>query len=324
MKLKIKDLELDSNIILAPMAGFSDTSFRQIIRKFSKHSLVCTEMISSEALAWNKSQDICQSEDIEKPISYQLSGHKVDLMVKGAIKLEPLADIIDINMGCPVAKIVKNQDGSALMKNPQLAFDIVKEIKTAIKKPLSIKMRLGFDNNSKNYLEFAQKMEEAGADMIAVHGRTRSQMYTGEVDYQAIKEIKNILSIPVIANGDITTLEKAIKVLEITNVDGLMIGRGAIGQPELIHRIEYFLQTGETLPELSLNERIDILIAHIKLELKYYREPINALKFMRKFYAFYIKEVRGASQYREKLVKAETFDEIFSILEEIKSITKDN
>jgi tRNA-dihydrouridine synthase B len=203
------------------------------------------------------------------------------------------------------------------MKNPQLAFDIVKEIKSVIKKPLSIKMRLGFDNNSKNYLEFAQKMEDAGADMITVHGRTRSQMYSGEVDYNAIKEIKNTVSIPIIANGDITSLEKAIQVLEITNADGIMIGRGAIGQPELIYRIEHFLKTGEILPELSLKERINILISHLNLELKYYREPINALKFMRKFYAYYIKEVRGASQYREKLVKAESFDEIFSILEEI-------
>ncbi len=317
MKLKIGNLELKSNIILAPMAGFSDTSFRQTVRNFSKHCLVCTEMISSEALMWNKSQDICQAEKIEKPISYQLSGHKVDLMTKGALKIEPLADIIDINMGCPVAKIVKNQDGSALMKNPQLAFDIVKEIKSVIKKPLSIKMRLGFDNNSKNYLEFAQKMEDAGADMITVHGRTRSQMYSGEVDYNAIKEIKNTVSIPIIANGDITSLEKAIQVLEITNADGIMIGRGAIGQPELIYRIEHFLKTGEILPELSLKERINILISHLNLELKYYREPINALKFMRKFYAHYIREVRGASQYREKLVKAENFDEIFSILEEI-------
>ena len=318
MKLKIGDLELNSNIILAPMAGFSDTSFRQIIRSFSKDALVCTEMISSEALEWNKSQDICQSEEIEKPISYQLSGHKPNLMAKGAIKLEPLADIIDVNMGCPVAKIVKNQDGSSLMKNPKLAFDIVKEIKSVIKKPLSIKMRLGFDNNSKNYLEFAQKMEEAGADMISIHGRTRSQMYSGEVDYQAIKEIKKAVSVPVIANGDITTLEKAIKVLEITEADGLMIGRGAIGQPELISRIEHFINTGETLPELTLQERIEVLISHINLELKYYREPINALKFMRKFYAYYIRGVRGASQYREKLVKAESFDEIYSILDEIK------
>lgn len=318
MKLKIGDLELNSNIILAPMAGFSDTSFRQIIRSFSKDALVCTEMISSEALEWNKSQDICQSEEIEKPISYQLSGHKPNLMAKGAIKLEPLADIIDVNMGCPVAKIVKNQDGSALMKNPGLAFDIVKEIKSVIKKPLSIKMRLGFDNNSKNYLEFAQKMEEAGADMICVHGRTRSQMYSGEVDYQAIKEIQKAVSVPVIANGDITTLEKAIKVLEITEADGLMIGRGAIGQPELIHRIEHFINTGETLSELTLQERIEVLISHINLELKYYREAINALKFMRKFYAYYIRGVRGACQYREKLVKAESFDEIYSILDEIK------
>jgi tRNA-dihydrouridine synthase B len=178
-------------------------------------------------------------------------------------------------------------------------------------------MRLGFDNNSKNYLEFAQKMEDAGADMITVHGRTRSQMYSGEVDYNAIKEIKNTVSIPIIANGDITSLEKAIQVLEITNADGIMIGRGAIGQPELIYRIEHFLKTGEILPELSLKERINILISHLNLELKYYREPINALKFMRKFYAHYIREVRGASQYREKLVKAENFDEIFSILEEI-------
>ena len=320
MKLKIKDLELDSNIILAPMAGFSDTSFRQIIRSFSKKSLVCTEMISSEALMWNKSQDICQSEKIEKPISYQLSGHKPDLMAKGALKLEGQADIIDINMGCPVAKIVKNQDGSALMKNPNLAFDIVKEVKSVIKKPLSIKMRLGFDNNSKNYLEFVQKMEEAGADMIVVHGRTRSQMYSGEVDYEAIKKIKKTVTIPIIANGDITTLEKAIEVLKTTKADGLMIGRGAIGQPELIHRIEYFLDKGEILPELSLKERIDVLIRHLNLELTYYREPINALKFMRKFYAYYIRDIRGASQYREKLVKAESFDEIFSVLDEIKNI----
>ena len=315
-KIKIGSLELNSNVALAPMAGITDTAFRQIIREFSKDCLLVTEMLSSEALMWNKEQSITFCEKFEKPIAYQIVGHKPDLMAKAAQKIEKNADIIDINMGCPVNKIVKSQDGSGLMKNPSLAYDIVKAIKEAVKKPISVKFRLGWDATSKNYIKFGEYMQDAGANMITMHARTRTQMYSGSADWNAIAELKKSVDIPVYANGDITSVESAIKCHELTNCDGLMIGRGILGNPDLIFRIEHFFQTGKILKEPTLKEKIQILKRHIDKEI-FYRGEFNAMKFMRKFYAHYIKNVKNAAAIRDILVREEDIKNVIKILDEI-------
>lgn len=312
----INGLELKSRLALAPMAGITDSAFRQIIREYSPNCLLYTEMLSSEALMWNKEQSIAFCEEIEKPIAYQIVGHKPELMAKAAQKIQHNAAIIDINMGCPVNKIVKSQDGSGLMKNPSLAYDIVVAVKEAVDKPISVKFRLGWDANSKNYIKFGEYMQDAGASMVTMHGRTRTQMYSGKADWQAIKELKNALDIPVYANGDINSVEAAIECFELTNCDGLMIGRGILGNPDLIYRIEHWFNTGEILPEPTLAQRIEVLKKHIEKEI-FYKQEYHAMKFMRKFYAHYIKWVKNASALRDVLVREENINNVIKILDNI-------
>ena len=316
MKLKIGDLELKSIVALAPMAGITDTAFRQIIRNLSPNCLLVTEMLSSEALMWNKEQSIAYREDFEEPIAYQIVGHKPELMAKAAQKIEKSANIIDINMGCPVNKIVKSKDGSGLMKDPSLAYDIVQAVKETVNKPISVKFRLGWDANSKNYIKFGEYMQDAGASLITMHARTRTQMYSGKADWDALKELKNAVDIPVFANGDITSVEKAIECKELTNCDGLMIGRGILGNPDLIKRIEHYFETGEILPEPTLKEKIETLKQHIEKEI-FYRTEYHAMKFMRKFYAHYIKGIKNAAATRDVLVTKEELPEIIKILDKI-------
>jgi len=316
MKIKVGSIELNSNIILAPMAGITDTAFRQIIREYSPDCLLVTEMLSSEALMWNKEQSITYCEEFEKPIAFQIVGHKPELMAKAAQKIQKNATIIDINMGCPVNKIVKSQDGSGLMKNPSLAYDIVQAVVESTEKPVSVKFRLGWDCNSKNYIKFGEYMQDAGASMITMHARTRTQMYSGKADWNAIKELKEDLDIPVFANGDIISVESAIECYNLTKCDGLMIGRGAIGNPTLIPRIEHYFKTGEILPNPTLKENIEILKEHIAKEI-HYRTEYNAMKFMRKFYSHYIKGVKNAAALRDVLVREEDINKVISILDGI-------
>lgn len=314
--VKIGNFELNSNVILAPMAGITDSAFRQIVRSFSKDCLLITEMLSSEALMWNKEQGITYCEEFEKPIAFQISGHKPDIMAKAAIKIQENTSIIDINMGCPVNKIVKNQDGSGLMKNPSLAYDITKAVVEATEKPVSVKFRLGWDANSKNYIKFGEYMQDAGAQMVTMHARTRTQMYSGKADWDAIKELKKALDIPVFANGDITSVEDAIKCKNLTDCDGVMVGRGAIGNPDLIYRIEHYFKTGEVLPDPDLETRIKILKRHLELEI-HYRGEKNAIRFMRKFYGHYIRGVKNAAITRDTLVREDNIEKIINILDGI-------
>ncbi len=314
--VKVGSVELNSNVILAPMAGITDTAFRQIIREFSKNCLLVTEMLSSEALMWNKEQSITYCEEFEKPIAYQIVGHKPELMAKAAQKIEKNATIIDINMGCPVNKIVKSQDGSGLMKNPSLAYDIVQAVVEATTKPVSVKFRLGWDANSKNYIKFGEYMQEAGASMVTMHARTRTQMYAGKADWNAIKELKSAIDIPVFANGDIVSVESAAECYKHTKCDGIMIGRGVLGNPDLISRVEHYFKTGEIIPDPTLKEKINILKHHIDKEI-FYRGEYNAMKFMRKFYSHYIKGVKNAAAIRDILVREEDISEVINILDKI-------
>ena len=314
--LQIGSVKLKSRAALAPMAGITDVVLRQIVRKFSKNCLLKTEMISSEALMQKKSGEILEYRENETPLAFQISGHKPLLMAKAAKMLENRADIIDINMGCPVNKVVKGGDGSALMKNPQLASDIVKAVEDAVNIPVTVKFRLGYTADTKNFLEFAKLMQDSGADAMTIHCRTRSQMYGGKADWGALSDIKKEISVPVFANGDITTPELAKECLEISKVDGVAIARGVIGNPDLIYRIEHFLETGEIAENIDIKRKISLLKEHLDQEIKL-RGELAGIRFTRKFYPFYIKGVHGAPALRHALVTEDCYDKIINILDSI-------
>ena len=308
---------IQSRVSLAPMAGITDYVLRSLVRKYSKNCLLTTEMISSEYLAQTlngrSGTEILKRDENHSPISYQISGHKPHLMRQAAEFLNNYADMIDINMGCPVKKVVGGQDGCALMRNPELAADLVKAVKDGTDKPVSVKFRLGYTADEMNYVEFGQQMQEAGAEFITIHGRTRSQMYSGKADWAKIRKLKENVDVPVFANGDITSIQNAIECLELSSADGVAIGRGALGDPTLIGRIEHYLHTGEKLPIPSLEERIEMLKWHLDEEIKLRGENV-AIKFMRKFYPYYLSGFENAKVLRSKLVLEEDYNTIIVLL----------
>lgn len=322
-QVKIGNLVLNSNISLAPMAGITDYVLRSLVRKYSKTCLLTTEMINSEALIQEfgrkrkpfvPENDLMLRDENHSPIAYQLAGHKPKLMADAAKIIEKYADIIDINMGCPVNKVVKGQDGCALMLNPKLASDIVREVKEAVDKPVSVKFRLGYTMNELNFVEFGTKMQQAGADLITIHGRTRNQMYSGKADWAKIKELKNEVDIPVFANGDVNSVETAVDCLQQSTADGIAVGRGILGDVTLISRIENYFQTGQIINPSSLEEKIKILKEHLDEEIKLRGEDIG-IKFVRKFYPYYINSVKNAAKYRAELVLEENYENIIQKLD---------
>ena len=320
MQNRVQNL-LKSRVALAPMAGITDYVLRSLIRKDSKECLLTTEMISSEFLAQVRGNKITKRGKNHSPISYQISGHKPYLMRAAAEFLNDKADMIDINMGCPVNKVVKGQDGCALMRNSSLAADLVKAVKDGTEKPISVKFRLGYTFEDMNYVEFGQKMQMAGAEFITLHARTRSQFYTGEADWKLIKVLKENVDIPVFANGDIVSVESAVMCLEESNADGISIGRGILGDPTLIHRIEHYLKTGELLEIPSLQEKISILKEHLDEEIKLRGENAG-IKFVRKFYPYYISGIKNAAKIRSRLVMEENYGNIIDILNKIVKFTE--
>ncbi len=313
--MQVKDL-ISSRVSLAPMAGITDYVLRSLIREHSKTCLLTTEMISSEALNQVKDVDIVARGKNHSPISYQLSGHKPQMMADGAKYLEKFADMIDINMGCPVNKVVKGTDGCALMRNVELAQNIVKTIKSQISLPVSVKFRLGYTMDELNFVEFGEKMQEAGADFITIHGRTRSQMYGGKADWKKISELKKNVDIPVFANGDVTSIEAAVQCLEDSQADGVAVGRGVLGDVTLISRIERYLQIGEYLPPPTLEEKIEGMKKHLMKEVEFRGEDVG-IKFVRKFYPYYVNGFPGASKCRGELVLMDNLKEILSLLDRI-------
>ncbi len=316
MQIKIGQKLLQSNLMLAPMAGITDTVLRNIVRHYNKNCLLVTEMLSSEALVNNPNAQILASSANETPLAFQLSGHKPHLMAKAAQIIENRADFIDINMGCPVKKVVCGGDGSALMKTPQIASDIVKAIKDVTAKPVTVKFRLGWTNDTKNFVEFGKLMEESGANAITIHARTRSQMYSDKADWAEIAKLTSEVTIPVYANGDINNINSAIKCLELSKADGLAIGRGALGNPYIFKQLEHYFNTGEILPEQTLSQKIKTLKEHLDAEIAHRGEE-NGIKFFRKFYPYYIRNLRGGSSYRGRLVTETNYDNILKTLDEI-------
>ncbi len=318
-KNKISNV-LKSKVSLAPMAGITDYVLRSIIRSYCKNCLITTEMISSEFLAQNRNQtDILMLDNSHHPIAYQICGHKPFMMQDAARKLSEVADIIDINMGCPVRKVVCGHDGSALMREPELAYDIVQAVKEGTELPVSVKFRLGYTQDDMNYVEFGQKMQEAGAEFITIHARTRSQMYSGKADWEKIRDLKNNVDVPVFANGDITSVESAIECVKQSGADGVAVGRGVLGDPTLLYRIDHYFNTNEILPAPSISEKLKIMKKHLAQEVELRGEMIG-VKFFRKFYPYYISGIQNASKYRGVLIKEESYNKL---LEYFKVIEKD-
>jgi nifR3 family TIM-barrel protein len=284
-------------------------------------ALVCAEMVSDKGMIYNskKTEDMLYFEEMERPISQQIFGSDKETFTEAAKRVYEIMkpDIIDINMGCPVPKVaVKSQAGSALLKNPELIREIVSSVVSAVPVPVTVKIRSGWDFNSINAVEVAKICESAGAKAITVHPRTRSQQYTGKADLDIIKQVKEAVNIPVIGNGDIKSCYDAKRMLDETKCDAIMIGRGVLGNPDLIARIEHWFNTGEVLPDPSLAEKIEILKRHIEKEI-FYRGEYAAMKFMRKFYAHYIKGVKNAASIRDILVREENINEVVKILDGI-------
>jgi len=307
---------ISSRVSLAPMAGITDYVLRSIVREYSNTCLLTTEMISSEALNQVKDTSITARDNNHSPISYQLSGHKPEMIANCAKYLQQFADMIDINMGCPVNKVVKGTDGAALMRNPKLAEEIVKTVKSQISIPLSVKFRLGYTADEMNFVEFGERMQNAGADFITIHARTRSQMYGGKADWKKIAQLKHNVDIPVFANGDIVSIETAEQCLEESHADGVAIGRGILGDPSLISRIENYLHKGEYLPPPTLEEKIEGIKNHLMRELEFRGEEVG-VKFTRKFYPYYVNGFPGASKYRGELVLMNNPKDILNLLDTI-------
>ena len=282
MKLKIGNVEIANPCVLAPMAGVTDLPFR-LLCKEQGVGLLSMEMVSAKAISFHNKNtlDLMQIAEGENPIALQIFGSDPEIMAQSAAEIEERPfDILDINMGCPVPKVVNNGEGSALMKNPKLAGEIVERASRAVKKPVTVKIRKGFQEFSVNAVEMAKILEASGAAAIAVHGRTREQYYSGEADWNIIRQVKEAVSIPVIGNGDVFTPEDAKRLLDETGCDGIMVGRGAKGNPWIFKRITHYLETGELLPGPTLMEVRDMILRHGKMLTEYKGEMI-AMREMR-------------------------------------------
>ncbi|HHW30923.1 MAG TPA: tRNA dihydrouridine synthase DusB [Clostridiaceae bacterium] len=313
----IGNVKLDNNIFLAPMAGVTDMPFR-ILCKENGCGLVYTEMVSAKGMHYNdlRSNQLAQISDGEKPASVQIFGSDPDIMSSIAEKLNCSdASIIDINMGCPTPKITKNGEGCALMLKPQLVAEIVKKVSKASVKPVTIKIRKGWDENNINAVEIAKIAEENGAAAIAVHGRTREQFYSGKADWEIIRKVKEEVSIPVIGNGDIFTPEDAERMLKETGCDGVMVGRGAQGNPWIFRRIIHYLKTGELLPSPSPEEKLNTILRHLKMLVDLKGEYIGTCE-MRKHIAWYIKGMQNSAKIKEKVFRLNSKDAIIELLRE--------
>lgn len=316
--MKIRDIELKSKVIIAPMAGVSNAPFRKVLRKYFD-GLICAEMVSDKALCYQNEKTLKMIEVgfDEGQISMQVFGGDVNSIVKAAIYIDENSncDFIDINMGCPVKKVLKTGGGSELLKSPSKVKEIVEQVVMNVKKPVTVKIRMGFDLDSINYLEIGKIVEAAGASAITLHGRTRSQFYEGTADWNCIKELKDSLNIPVIGNGDITSLDDAIKMFEQTNCDAVMIGRGILGNPWLAKEIDHYLKTGERLASPSYTEKINQAVEHLDYLVDFIGEK-HGVTQMRSHGAWYLKGLNDNARIRRELNQAKTYLEMKTIFQD--------
>lgn len=317
MKLKIGDIELENNLILAPMAGVTDMPFRLLCRE-QGCGLLYTEMVSAKAILYKNrnTKELMNVTPEERPVALQLFGSDAQIVSEIAHQIEDGPyDFIDINMGCPVPKIVNNGEGSALMKNPKLVEEILSAMVKKVKKPVTVKFRKGFDETCVNAVEIAKIAESCGVAAVAVHGRTREQYYSGKADWDIIRQVKEAVKIPVIGNGDIFVPQDAKRMLEETGCDGLMIARGARGNPWLFSRTNHYLDTGELLPEPSVNEIAEMILRHAQLQVEMKGEE-NGMKEMRKHIAWYTAGLPHSASIRRACNLLETMDELEQMLKE--------
>lgn len=318
--LHIGPVTVNSRVMLAPMAGVTDVVFRSLVRTHAPESLICTEMISSNGMVYSKRRDarILDKGESDHPIAYQLAANKPEVLIEAAQAIieDKNPDTIDLNMGCPVKKITGNFEGCALMKEPEHAYKLISTLVQSIDKPVTVKFRLGWDANRKNYKEFGQMAESAGANMVTLHARTRAQGYAPGCDWDAFGELKQALTIPVIANGDINTVEDAIHVMTTYGVDGVMLGRGAQGKPWIIGDIDRVLKSGEPFQERPLAEKLEICLQHTQRHCAWRGEAFG-VRDMRKHLAWYIKGFPGASVFRAQLTQVESVADVERILGEL-------
>ena len=309
--LKIGNVELENRYILGPMAGVTDLPFRLLCREQGA-GLLCMEMVSAKAIYYNNrnTESLLEIHPNEKPVSLQLFGSDPKIMSEMAKRIEerPFA-ILDVNMGCPVPKVVKNGEGSALMKDPKLVYEIVSALVKAIEKPVTVKIRKGFDDDHVNAVEIARIAEEAGAAAVAVHGRTREQYYSGKADWDIIRQVKEAVSVPVIGNGDVTSPQKAAELVRLTGCDGIMIARGAQGNPWIFSEMIHWEETGELPSRPDKDEVREMMLRHARLQLEYKGE-FSGIREMRKHVAWYTKGLKGAARLREKVNDVESLEEL--------------
>ena len=320
--LKIGNVEMQNPLVLAPMAGVTDLPFR-VLCKEQGAGLICMEMVSAKAILYkNKNtEDLMTIHPGEHPVSLQLFGSDPEILAQIAAQIEERPfDILDFNMGCPVPKVVNNGDGSALMKNPKLAGEIIEKTARAIKKPVTVKIRKGFDEEHVNAVEMAHIAQESGAAAVAVHGRTRSQFYSGKADWDIIRQVKEAVSIPVIGNGDILTAADVIAMQKQTGCDGFMIARGAEGNPWIFAQILHYFKTGEELPKPTFEEVTQMLLRHARMQLEFKGE-YTGIREIRKHAAWYTSGYRNSSKLRGRINEVETYEQLEALCRQVREFT---
>ena len=315
-ELNIGNVRLENNILLAPMAGITDLPFRLICEKYEP-GLVTTEMVSAKAIFYKdeKTRKLINTENEKRPVAIQIFGSDEESMGYAANELSDFAEIIDINMGCPAPKVTKNGDGSKLLLDLDKAKKVIDAVVQNSKVPVTLKFRAGWDSNNIVAEDLAKIAENAGVKAITIHGRTKEQYYSGKADLEVIKKVKEAVNIPVIGNGDIVDEESAKAMFEKTGVDGIMIGRGAMGNPWIFQRVKHYLKTGEKLQDVSLEERFDIIVQHFELELKE-KGDYTGIREFRKHLAYYTKNLPNSSSFRSKINVLDSKEAVITTLKE--------